>query len=414
MVSPLKPLTMKKTLLYILAVILLCGITASCSKNDDDNDVQEARKTIFLFYPYADNLTSNSFLQKDINEIKAAIETAGSMNGYRVLVYYGSSISQAELYEFKLQGKEVVKETIQQFSSAKQTDMQYLTNIFTLVKSTAPAKAYTMIVGGHGDGWIPSDIGWTSVAKNATEMKKSFGGTSYKDRRIDTDVFGSAMASADFHTDLTIFDCCYMGNIETIYDIHNNTDYVIATPAEEPANGLWFSDIWDDITSTTTNVSLTNICSKTLTYYDTNNDVYHVYGEPANLVNCICLSAIKCSEIDNIAMVMSGINSKYPETTGNIQRSIQRFDYKTTGVYYDLLDYVKFRLDGDTTNADYITLQNAISNAIVATACKGYYLANSSSCFPVKTFCGIATSDPSANTSIIDTKKQTSWWIATH
>ena len=58
---------------------------------------------------------------------------------------------------------------------------------------------------------------------------RSFGDTG---RSIDITDFAAAVKAQNYRTDYLLFDACFMANIETLYDLRECTDYVIAAPAK--------------------------------------------------------------------------------------------------------------------------------------------------------------------------------------
>ena len=75
------------------------------------------------------------------------------------------------------------------------------------VEALAPAQHYGIIVGCHGKAWVPANQ-------------------------------GAAVKAQNYRTDYLLFDACFMANIETLYDLRECTDYVIAAPCEIMGQGF--------------------------------------------------------------------------------------------------------------------------------------------------------------------------------
>lgn len=413
---------MKKALLYILAVILLCGVTASCSKNDDDNGKKESdttNKTIFIFMPYADNLTTGDYLLNDIAEMKQGILANGSMTGYRVLVSYGTSCFNSTLYELKLKDGQVVNDTIKTFSDIVQNDEQYLTQLFNMVKTQAPSKTYTLVIGCHGSGWTQRDVNWANVSRSkAVTPRKSFGGYVNMLERIEVATLSKAMTTSSLHTDLILFDCCHMANIETFYDVRNNSDYVIASAGEQPGYGMPYVKLWNSIISNMNRTTVSNILAGAQAYYDEPANQYqHISSDTKKEVNPLSLTGIECSEIDNVAAAMAQLNKKYGECDTDLTNIVQRYDKKEVAVLFDILGYAQYQTGG-TTNSYYESVASAVKSAVVSKACQGYYntiiYGSEINCWPVPNYSGMTISDPTTNSLCVEKKKLTNWWKATH
>lgn len=66
-------------------------------------------------------------------------------------------------------------------------------------------------------------------------LTRSFGDTG---RSIDITNFAAAVKAQNYRPDYLLFDACFMANIETLYDLRECTDYVIAAPCEIMAQGF--------------------------------------------------------------------------------------------------------------------------------------------------------------------------------
>lgn len=419
---------MKKTInifILLIAVILIFGVTACSHDNDDNKEPTTVAQTIIVFHPYADNLTYKSYLTADLAEIKSAIKANGSMASYRVLVYYGSEATKAALYELKLQNNSVINDTIEKYTSVTQNSETFLTNVFRKIKETSPSLAYKLISGSHGSGWLPSSINYNDIPSNESwdwtdtgnskGIRKSFGGYSTKDLRIDITTFSNALTNSGIHPQFIIFDNCLMSNIETVWDLKTNTDYIVATPAEQPGAGFPYDQIWNDVLATTSVSSLKSICETFINYYTKNHSGYR--NPSRESVSPATIALINCAAIEQIADAMKMINQTFPEISSEQLKKVQRYDWKKQGIFYDILSYAAKRIgEGYASDAYYTVLATALNDAVPFKLNGSYYLANGDECYPITQtdFSGLGCSDPSLNSYIIDVKKETNWWKVTH
>lgn len=103
---------------------------------------------------------------------------------------------------------------------------------------------YNLFFWGHGMAWTPyfSDHDATRGAISADDMDSAelpemfaFGGDRNKDWMDITEI---KEAIPDHVFETIWFDCCYMSNIETIYELRNKSKKVVAYPTEIAGNGL--------------------------------------------------------------------------------------------------------------------------------------------------------------------------------
>lgn len=403
-----------------LSVVLCITLFASCA-SDDDNDTPEpvpptkAEQTLLFFFPYADNLTTSSiFLPSDLREIKQFISDKGGLDGYKIIVYWGkSSLSGgatiADLYELKYDNGTFVNDTIEHYDRALQSDKQFLTTMFSKVKSVADTPRIGMITGGHGCGWLPSQLYYGMVSR-------SFGGTSDAPLRIDIADFSESLLSASLHPEYILFDDCLMNNIEVLYELRNNTDYIIATPAEQPGEGMPYTDIMPYLIG---NPQYERIADAFINYYGDFTRYSSPYTDRSTRKRenpgTICIT--KCSEIDAIATAMKQLNAVTDlDAISNPDRmDIQRMDMATQGIFYDLMSYAEvLSTTAEGTATQLSALSEAVKKATVTAKHGGFYLARGEYCYPITSYCGITISDPSQNDYLTYFKEDTSWWQATH
>ena len=148
----------------VCAIIGLLGFT-SCGHHHDD-DAQKIDQTIIIFYSYTE---LGAEIREDLREMKAAITNTIDAGNYRVLVYDALNTAAPQIYEI-LSGEnsELVTKTLKTYSEVDVTSEGHLTNVFRDIKRLSPTDSYKLIGGGHGSGWLPSDIHYGQI-------KRSFG-----------------------------------------------------------------------------------------------------------------------------------------------------------------------------------------------------------------------------------------------
>ena len=139
------------------------------------------------------------------------------------------------------------------------------------------------------------------------------------------------------------------------------------------------------------------------------HDFYSKYDMPYGAIG-----VTDCAYIDQMAALMKNINALHTINDADIDK-IQDLDadHFTPTVYYDFGDYVKHLCaDDETSLTEFNTL---LSQLVPYKACtEKIYSYTGRKAIAVNAFSGMTTSDPSKHERVVETKKQTAWWKATH
>lgn len=305
---------------------------------------------------------------------------------------FASNAASSRIFEINDDGTET---TLDSVSRGAMTTVEDLTALLNEVYSISKTETYSMIIGSHGNGWLP--------AGSEVFRSRAFGGMSAS---LQTEV--STLATAVNQSNIgkmeyICFDDCYMANIETVYALRNATNWLVASTSEIMAAGLPYSTVWKDFVATSPNYS--GIVGGF-------GDYYSLSGTGGGN-----LSAIDCTKAEEIATLMREFNQKYSYYTPVLSR-IQYLDGYQNHVYYDMGSYINEMCESDTTGNR--QLYNALSTLVpykftsteVSTAYSDYNGGYDS--FPIREFSGIAISDPTTNVTANRTKENTEWWKATH
>lgn len=105
-------------------------------------------------------------------------------------------------------------------------DKDTLKSYISYVKDKAPANKYALYFGSHGTGF-QSDYPSGLAVENGDDNDTMFLTVTEIAQTLE-DTGG---------VNLVTFDACNLGNIETIYELKDSTEYVIASPEEIPGPG---------------------------------------------------------------------------------------------------------------------------------------------------------------------------------
>lgn len=359
---------------YWKIIVALIIILSGCQQKNNKN----TNNTIFFFFPWSTNLTH--YFENNIINFKNDISPK-DLNNNRVVVFIAKSESTAFFYEIKNHKGRIIHDTIAQFNdyNYKYTSVDGLSELLTLAKGSNPTLQFSMIIGCHGDAWIP-----------AKDMKRSFGGAS-KESRIDINTLKNALKKSNITAEYILFDDCYMSSIEVAYELRNSCNFLIASPAEIMAAGMPFKNIAQDLLNTP---NYENICNDFYNYYA--NQTSAPYG---------AIAIINCKELENLAKLVKQINNTY-SLNNNLTTKIQFYDGYTPHIFYDFGHYMSI-LCPDNKLLQEFNAQLNLCIPYKATTTNIY--AYSFGTIKIEHFSGISTSAPSSNPKCIS-YKETEWY----
>ncbi|MBQ8773662.1 MAG: hypothetical protein IJZ17_04200, partial [Muribaculaceae bacterium] len=172
----------------------------------------------------SNSLGSYGYDSDDLDEMTTGIVNANSNS--RLLVYRCSYNADPTLTEITKDGEVMLK---QYSTSISSVSIDRMTEVFTDMAILAPAEDYGLVMWSHSSGWLgetgntPSDI-----------QPKSWG----EDRSKTMTISDLATALHGQPFSFIYFDCCYMGNIESLYELRNTAPYIIASPTETHLDGM--------------------------------------------------------------------------------------------------------------------------------------------------------------------------------
>lgn len=420
--------------LLIVGILTVCSLT-SCS--DEAFDVESVNKqTILVFFPWTGSINNPGLyadLQNNVDSICAGIEAKKGLNNTRVLLFMSQNYQKSHLIDLEYDGskKKVIKDTLKTYQGADYTTAEGFASILNEVKQDAEALNYALIIGAHGCGWTyatdwvnypylsrpnagsngTKEMGGTQEESNFSGIHfegnghypgtRFFGSVSLADNAIDLSTLAEGIKMSGIKMQYILFDACYMGNVETAYELKDVTNYMIASSSEIMEYGLPYKSLWGYLCSATPSYS--SIVSNSISFYKTTDVPY------------LNLAAIDCRQMDKLAEVMKEINSKYTLDSSVPLDSIQPLDGFSPHLFYDLGTYVDSLcpsgyLKDQFTSQLKLTVKAAQSTDNAYTALE----TASKNTIKVKNYSGLTISDPSLHSVAIKGREKTGWWKATH
>lgn len=393
-------------------------IFSSCSDKDEQEDTSNNQQAILVFMPWSGNENSSNlyqFLLNNLDSIEAGIKAQKGLKNSRLFVSIARSSKTAELYEVVYKNGQCSHSSIKQYDAKELSTADGIANIIGEVKQRTDALNYALIIGGHGCGWTykedwqqyPYKIKASGAKASQGSMPtfqntRFFGSLGSKPYAIDVTTLAQAIEQTGTKMQYILFDNCYMANVETVYELRNATNFLIASTNEIMNVGLPYKMMWSYLASPTPNYE--QIIKAFNSFYTSYKD--YPYGT---------LSAIDCRQMDELANLMKQINTSYT-LADSLRDSIQVLcDFKPN-IFYDFGDYV------DHLNVD-ATLKSQFDRQLAKvvrysthtpTIYSYLYLYQGPKYIKVNHFSGLTTSAPSTNNIAIKGLPKTKWAQDTH
>ena len=395
-----------------------CLLLASCSKDDTPPAPhvrpEVADRTVMMFLGGNNNLLSNFMANvKDASRFVSA----HTLNDCRLLAFIQPRTNLAAVlelsYDYERGG--CVIDTLRKWQDAAfcSADGERISEVLGYMAQEAPAKAYGLIMGSHGTGLVPSQYMTLSSLRSpdADFWKKADGAYetrwfgSDKERSTDITTLSScltALRSEGVKFDYLIFDACFMGNIETFYELRGCADYLLGSPCEIMSHGFPYEQAMPYLFADEgKSFDLAGVCRSYVAFYDTEYSV-----------RSACITMAVSSELDALAATMKRVNAGAVKSYN--RNSLQRYEGLSSPLFIDLGDYVEAMCDDPALLADFYQQMERTFPTRYHTP--QYYSAYDKQMHDISVpddrWYGVTVSEPSLKYRTEN--QQTAWYQATH
>lgn len=271
---------------YLLSLVSILLMFVSCNNDEPSKPTGPADRTVIV-YMAAENNLSTPFAEIDTTEMIAGSKKLTDSQKYIVFVDKAEK-ARPTIWKFEKGQRKLLKEFQEDFYSSDPAKMK---EILESIAKDYPAKSYGLVLWGHATGWIIENDTVEYTTKGGG-VRRAYGrDTGNNSSRADNvgkwlniPSLAKMLKSLSFRFDYIFCDCCNMANAETAYELRNVTDYLIASPAEIPAEGAPY----DQITAP--------LFASGISSY---KDIINLYADQTG--SCLPLSVIKLSEMDQLA-----------------------------------------------------------------------------------------------------------------
>ncbi len=302
---------------------LITFVLVSCGSNDGPEKPTGVSRTVLVYMAAANDLGDRTYDSKDLREMTEAVQGGALDNGGRLLVYHAGSGMVPELKE--VTAEDIV--TLRRYEDAgNPVSVAVMRGVLDDMRTVASADEYGLVLWSHSSGWMDNGKSPEGRSWGVDESE----GTGAKAREMA--IPDLARALNDQHLSFIYFDCCFMGNIESLYEIKNAARYIIASPTETPLAGMPYDKNVPCFFAKTPD--LKQAAQNTFDYYDLSENNRN-----------IAISLYDMSKIDAVAAAYKNVLDVNTVPAEDYVQ--QQYGYGRTYAnrFYDFTHYVKSLTD---------------------------------------------------------------------
>lgn len=364
-----------------------------------------------MFYFFGTSL--NRYFSTNIDDAKLAIQRGILGDNNRAIYFRHRSSSEGYIAEIIFDSntnkcfESIIRDNI--YIEGSPITPDFISDIINEMTSLAPAERYGLVMAGHGQGWITREAlnGGTGISQLSlteplftpaygAEITRAFGESNVQ---VNPAEIAEGINNSNADIDYIIFDACFMSNIETIYELRNSANYIIASPCEIMGRGFPYE-------RTLPHLFLED---GTVTDYDAAAKSYYLYyrDEYTSSSRCGSIAVYDCSEVEALrdatkAVVASALEEYDTE-------SLQTYEGKNPHYFFDFGEWAEVVATDDAALQHFKTQLN---NTVIAkyTLDSFYSAYGGFGTYPIdiNVYSGVTTSAPSHK--LRDLWIQTEWY----
>ena len=340
-------MTISKILYKIVNSVVLCATVLSmtgCKDEPAPSINPENAESVTLVYAVA----SNNLYSNLIDDMWEMQYIAPSLNLSKnvVLVYYVNPNGQCTLQKLTVQkGVGSFAEIKKYDDTPLSVEKDRISEVIDDVQGLYPNASHGIIFWSHASGWRP----WFP-AQNDQEFRRTFGSDNYEGVNYQCNITDLAEAIPDHAFKYIWFDCCYMGNIETYYQLRKKADYVAGYPTEIYDAGMPYE------------LTLPYLAKREPDLVGAANQLFDYYMQnPYSRLHNVTVSVVRTDLLEGIAEAARPFYTEgfVPTSLLNVNNYSRYVNYP----FYDLeqLLYAYQGMDNETRQA----LADALEDAII-------------------------------------------------
>lgn len=306
----------------------------------------------------------NRYFKANLNDAATAIETGILGNNNRVVFFRQESAAKGYIGELCYIGNECVEQRLEEINIPNScVTPELVSQYIASMAEYAPAKRYGLICAGHGQAWLPCEVvnnekdisksgvgdhPWVQAA--GAETTRAFG---EKSAQLNITELASAIEGSGVELDYLLFDACFMSNIETVYDLRNSANYIIASPCEIMGKGFPYERTLPHLFADEGNT--TDYVKAAESYYLYYRDEY------TNSSRCGSIAVYDCAEMMVLAEATKSVVAS--ATNDYSTSKLQTYEGKKVHEFYDFGQWVNTIATDDRALADF---NNQLNRTVIA------------------------------------------------
>lgn len=351
-----------------------------------------------IVYMIADN-NLDYFALKDINEMEQGFRKSFDGN---LIVYIdrasGAFPAHPVLYKISSDNTDAINsEIIKVYGEHNSACGVVMLGVLSDIINEFPAQSYGLVLWSHGTAWYPhgtiiAESGSMIIGENQQPIPtllKSFGKDGIEELNIQ-----ELKESLPIRFEFIIFDACYMGSIEVVFELRDKANYIISSPSVVLSAGYPYEMIVDQL------------FEKPINFPSIANDFIMSFDTLDGALRTATVSVVKTAGLNKLAshkatIIRDTFNLRKVCTTG-----IQQFTANQGSFLFDFGDFV-----GSMTSnfALYREFKNLLENVVVYKSSTQKILNE----LRVDTFSGLSVFVPdTSNTEYYDFYKTLDWYAA--
>lgn len=295
-------------IIRLLAILVVVALTACGHHHEPDptpSPDSGVSRTV-LVYMVATNTLGNGAINsthydtKDLEEMSIAVQN-GALNGGRLLVYHCEAGKTPKMKEVTPEG--IVE--LKAYGEESPLEVSTMRKVLDDMRQLAPADEYGLIMWSHSSGWMDTGKDPQSTKKASSigdniPVLHSWGihQAGQLNHEMSIPSLGDALNGQRLK--FIYFDSCFMGSVESLYQIRNSTNYVIASATEVPVGGMTYD------------TNLPNFFKKDIDYEAIAKNTFDYYNGREGMWRSISMSVYDMSQINSLASAAADVFAANP------------------------------------------------------------------------------------------------------
>ena len=374
--------------------------------------LEKDRQMVLCYFSTHNNSLSEAS-RNVLNDIRNADLPSTDDDSKVLLVYYHLADTVPVLVRMSRDGDgQLVETRLMTYPgngilSVQSLSAEQLKQVWTDAQTVFPSRKHSLFISSHGSGYLPA--GYLSDPENMIGpmeedpyrfLVKSDGSTRTigPDDDLEINIQDFVSAFTGYHFDVITFDCCYMGGVEVAYEAKDLCDYVVAAPTEVMSKGIICGELIMPSFSASADSVARSICNIYMRRVKNDRD-YQSSGT---------ISAVKCSELDELASVCTDIFSRRRSVLEHINpQNIQPYFRNNQHWFYDFDDLVCNMCTNEDGSQDeaYASFRTALGKTVVCKEATPKFLN-----ITINTYSGLSTYLPDSKCPDLNNFYKTLSW----